>query len=525
MELNEDITAGSHLSVWTASVKPIRYSTLEKSEKTDVVIVGGGIAGVTTAYNLSLQGKKVILLEDGFIGSGESGRTTAHVVTCLDDRYYNLEHLHGTDGAKMAAESHAAAIEFVESAVEREKINCDFSRLAGYLFRHPSDDKDVLKKEYDAAIRAGVKVERLEETPGIRGEGECLYFHGQAQFHILKYLKGLCEAIISRGGKIYTQTHADKIDANGVTTDRGYRVDAEHIVVATNSPVNDLRKIHTKQTAYRTYVIGAKIKKGSVLPALWWDTGDFEADSRYPPYHYVRTQRLSDTHDVLIVGGEDHPTGIKTEITEEERYHHLELWTKERFDTEGIIYRWSGQVLETMDSLAFIGRNPGDADNIYIITGDSGNGMTHATIGAMMITNMILGVPDRWEKLYDPSRSRILKTVGQYVHDGFAAVKKFLKDRPQDDKVSAISKIKKGDAEVLQLKGEKYGIHRDDNGSLHIVSAVCTHLQCTVRWNGGEKTWDCPCHGSRFSYEGKVMNGPANADLAYHLSGKEDEKE
>jgi glycine/D-amino acid oxidase-like deaminating enzyme len=269
MELNGTITAGTLISPWTATVQPLKYKTAEGDEKTDVVIVGGGIAGVTTAYNLTLQDKKVILVEDGYIGSGESGRTTAHLVTSLDDRYYNLERLHGKDGARLAAESHAKAIDFVEDAIRRENINCDFSRLKGYLFRHPSDDQGSLEKELEAAKRAGVAVQMLDHTPGIKnGNQSCLMFQQQAQLHMMKYLEGMCEAILKRGGKIYTETHAEKIDHTGVVTDKGHKIEADHIVVATNSPVNDMLAIHTKQMAYRSYVIAAKIPKGSVMQAL-----------------------------------------------------------------------------------------------------------------------------------------------------------------------------------------------------------------------------------------------------------------
>ena len=208
-------SSGSTISYWTDSVKSIKYSKLNTDLITDVVIVGGGISGVSIAYDLVMQGKKIVLIEDGYIGSGETGRTTAHLVTALDDRYYELERLFGEDGAKMAAQSHSAAIDHIEETIKRENIECDFERLSGYLFLHDSDKKDSLEKEFDAATKAGVHVEKLNNIPGMNEEGGCLSFHRQAQFHIMKYMKGMCESIVKYGGKIYTETHADKIDQIG----------------------------------------------------------------------------------------------------------------------------------------------------------------------------------------------------------------------------------------------------------------------------------------------------------------------
>lgn len=520
---NEVKTSGRTLSFWSKSVESIKYESLKQDLKTDVVIVGGGIAGVSIAYNLVLKGKKVVLVEDGYIGSGETGRTTAHLVTALDDRYYNLERLHGEERAKLAGESHKEAIDFVEKLIKKENIECEFERLDGFLFLHSSDKQESLKKEFDAAIKAGIKVEQLSYVPGIKNENTaCLLFSNQAQFHILKYMKGLCEAVIRHSGKIYTETHAKTIDQHGIVTDKGFTVKADHIVVATNTPVNDQLVIHTKQIPYRSYVIGAKIKKGTLIKALWWDTGDHEVNPQIPPYHYVRLQSFDNDYDLLIAGGEDHITGKNDQKKGdgEHRYASLESWTRERFPIEEVMYRWSGQVMEPMDSLAFIGRNPLDKENVYIVTGDSGNGMTYGTIAGILISDLITGVKNKWEKLYDPSRFKFFKSADTHLKEGIGIIEEYLSDYPGNEDVLHLSEIKKTEGRIVQIKGEKYGAYRDEDDHLHIVSAVCTHMQCIVKWNDSERSWDCPCHGSRFTFDGKIMNGPANDNLPYCLPEK-----
>jgi len=514
-----NLTAGAHLSNWTSLTDPISFSALGTNEEADVVIVGGGLAGLTVAYCLVKAGKKIVLVEDGYIGSGETGRTTAHLVTALDNRYYKLEANFGEEKTRLIAMSHAAAIDFMENAVKREHIDCEFERLNGYLFLHPTDAPDSLQREFGAATRAGLNVFISHED--LTGMGSSLCFPGQAQFHPLKYLKGLCDAVVKGGGKIFTETRATEIDQHGIKTDKGFTVKAKHIVVATNSPVNNKYTMHLKQYAYRTYVIGALVKKNSLHKALWWDTGDFTENPDLPPYHYVRICEYDKDHDLLISGGEDHPIAdtTKREVPEEKRYAVLEEWTRRFFPFEKIIYRWSGQVLEPMDGLAFIGRNPLDHDNIYIVTGDSGNGMTHCTIGGMLITDLILGKENPWEEIYRPSRFTLKASKPFFKEVIGSLLSTVMKENGHSENGNGhedhvkLALVKRGEAKHLELRGEKCGVYRDEEGLLHIVSSTCTHLGCTVKWNNDEKSWDCPCHGSRYTYDGSAINGPTNHDL------------
>ncbi len=410
--------SGRSTSVWMATAEVPAASPLQEDARADVCVVGAGIAGMTTAYLLAREGKSVVVLDDGPVAGGETSRTTAHLTNALDDRYYELERLHGERGARLAAESHTRAIDRIEEIVEEEGIDCDFARLDGYLFVPPGDSTEQLGEELRAAHRAGLtEVEYVERVPFDAYDfGAALRFPYQGQFHILKYINGLARGVpAARRARPHEDARRGDRGRRRARTSRpptASRVTAGAIVVATNTPVNDLVAIHTKQAPYRTYVVGARVPRGSVPRLLLWDTPD--------PYHYVRIQSVEgegagDAHDVLIVGGEDHKTGQAEDF--EERYRRLEEWTRERFPmVESVEFRWSGQVMEPVDGLAFIGRNPLDSENVYIATGDSGNGMTHGTIAGMLLTDLIAGRDNEWATLYDPSR-KTLRAGGEFLKE------------------------------------------------------------------------------------------------------------
>jgi glycine/D-amino acid oxidase-like deaminating enzyme/nitrite reductase/ring-hydroxylating ferredoxin subunit len=507
-------TSGYHESYWTDSAPArIDFPSLDQELKAEVVIVGAGIAGLSVAYNLTKAGIKVIVLEDGLIGSGETGRTTAHLVNAVDDRYFEIEKTFGEDMSRLTASSHTAAINFIETVTKSEGIDCDFVRVDGFLFLDPSDKVRTLQDEFEATRRAGIATELLATVPGIAShQGPCIRFPNQAQFHPMKYLNALGKAIISNGGKIFCKSHVSKITDDAVEAN-GFRVTAGKIVIATNSPINDLVTMHTKQHAYRTYVIATEVPKGSLPYSLWWDTGDQDSPWVAKPYHYVRLHPFNDVSDLLIIGGEDHKTGQaeKEDVKEELRYQRLEHWARERFPMiTNIAYTWSGQVLEPIDMLGFIGRNPGD-QNVFIATGDSGNGMTHGTIAGILITDLILGRENSWEKLYDPSRITF-SAAGDFVREGANMAAQYLDYFTPGD-VESIAKLKIEQGAVMRSGARKVAVYKDESAGLHVFSAVCPHLGCYVRWNNDEKSFDCPCHGSRFTCEGKVMNGPAISDL------------
>lgn len=507
------VTSGANLSYWIESVLPIRFSPLGENVRTEVVVVGGGIAGLSVAYALVKAGKRVIVLEDGFIGSGETGRTTAHLSNALDDRYSEIERLLGSERCRLAAESHTAAIDFIERAVEQEGIDCDFKRVDGYLFLHPSDNPKTIDEEYFVTNKYGIRTERIESIPGLPDIlGPCLRFPGQAQFHPMKYLRGLANFISKNGGVIHTETHVEAVHKNGVRTNR-FAVQAQHVVVATNTPFNDLVTMHTKQYAYRTYVIGMLVPKDAVSTALYWDTGNLRSTWTTDPYHYVRIQPHDDTHDLLIAGGEDHKTGqaARERLTQRERYAKLEHWVRNHFPavTE-VTYRWSGQVMEPVDYMGFIGRNPGE-NNVYIATGDSGNGMTHGTIAGILIPDLIMHKSNPWEKLYDPSRIT-MKAADNFLKEAGNMAAQYL-DYLEAGDIHSLNELKPDTGAIINVEGKKIAVYKDEKEMLHTFSAVCPHLGCILQWNGDERTFDCPCHGSRFTCHGSVVNGPAKTDL------------
>lgn len=513
-EINEDRTSGIHNSCWTASVAPLIHTKLNSDKTTEVLVIGGGIGGLTTAYCLAKSGKKVILVEDGFLGSGESGRTTAQITYALDDRYYDIERYFGLEKTKIVAQSHQEAIDFIENVIAEENIDCDFKRVDGYLFLHKSDKEENLDEEFEATQRLGLPTEMLYDIPDFIGDfrERCIAFPGQGQFHIMKYLKGLATAIVKYGGEIYTESKASDIDKHGAKVN-GFEVKADAIVVATNTPINDTFKMHTKQWAYRTYVIAVKIPKGKLPYAMWWDTGNQDSKWLAKPYHYVRLESFDDQSDLLICGGEDHKTGQADEedLPEEHRYAALVTWTKKHFPffTE-IVYKWSGQVMEPIDGLAFLGKNPGD-DTIYIITGDSGNGMTHCTIGGILITDLIHEKENPWQEIYNPARMTFKAGI-DFISEVGSMAYKMAKDWVNAD-IDTPSELKNGEGAIMSKGLKKTAVYRDENGKLHSCSAVCPHLGGVLQWNNDEKSFDCPLHGSRFTTDGIVINGPAISDL------------
>jgi len=498
---------------WKDPLKDFKGAPLEGDLIADVCVVGAGIAGLTTAYLLSQAGRQVVVIDhNGSPGGGETRYTTAHLASAIDDRFTEVARIRGKDAARLAHESHAAAIDRIEANCQAEGIDCGFRRLEGHLFPAPGDEK-LIREEYEAAKEAGCKVELLPEVPvPSLGRGPCLRFADQGTFEPSRYTAGLWAACDQRGVRFFGQTRAREVTGGKpaeVKTERGGTVRANAVVVASNTPFYTRVTMHTKVQPYSTYAIAGPIPRGSVPDGLFWDTLD--------PYHYIRlvTHRdqgdLDSGTDLLLVGGADHKTGQDPDPGR--RWDDLEQWTRERFPHfGGARHRWSGMVMETLDGLGYIGRDPTGAENVYLATGDSGMGMTHGTIAGILLTDLILGRPNPWEKLYDPKRLPV-RSTGEYVSESANMALQYA-DWVTGGDVKSVDEINPGQGAVIRRGLTKLAVYRDDGGTLHVCSAVCPHLGAIVRWNPAEKTWDCPAHGSRYTAAGEVFHGPAHTGLS-----------
>ncbi|RWX19776.1 FAD-dependent oxidoreductase [Rhizobium hidalgonense] len=495
------------VSLWAALRVMPDATPLTRNDEADAVVIGSGIAGLSVAYELALAGQKVDVIDRGQIGSGMTARTTAHLSSICDDYFSKLIDLRGRDGARQFYESQSAAIDRIEAIQRTEGIACDFRRVDGFLFPSSEGQEADLKREFDAALQIGVAVERVTGLPFAEFSATpALRYTSQATFHPLKYLRGLAAGIRARGGKLFCDTVVEAVEETEggvrVSTSSGFTVTGKSAVVATNSPINDRVAIHTKQAPYRTYAMAFEIDRGAIADGLYWDMED--------PYHYVRLQPGDGATDFLIVGGEDHKTGAIDDA--EERFAALTAWTRRLVPDIGAeTHRWSGQVMETIDYAAFIGRNPGN-DRVFVVTGDSGEGMTHGVVASLLIRDLVLDGDSPWRELYEPSR-KTPRAIGDYLMENATAIKNFAEYVAPGERES-VDKLGPGEGAIVREGLAKIAAFRTEDGTLYKRSASCTHIGCHVHWNSLERCWDCPCHGSHFAVDGTALNGPAVSPLA-----------
>jgi glycine/D-amino acid oxidase-like deaminating enzyme/nitrite reductase/ring-hydroxylating ferredoxin subunit len=492
-------------SLWMSIAVAPQAIPLQKDEQCDVAVVGSGIAGLSTAYELSQRGRSVIVIDRGPIAGGMTARTSAHLAPLCDDLMSEMQKIKGEAQAKLFYESQAAAVDRIEEIQKKEKIDCDFRRLDGYLFQGDNMPADVIDQELDAVRAAGASVDRLVGVP-LAGcdKRHALRYPRQATFHPLKYLAGVAEACAARDVRFFAGTPVEEVaEENGAValkTPRGV-IRARHAVIATNSPIVDRVSLHSKMAPYRTYVIGFAIARGALPDALYWDTEE--------PYHYVRLQPGDHGMDFVLVGGEDHKSGEADDA--KRRFDRLEKWARGKMPMlKEVTHRWSGQVLDTIDYAGFIGKNPG-SENIYVATGDSGQGLTHGVMGAMLNAALITDGKSDWAKLYAPERTP-LKAAKNWVVENSTALKN-LAGYIAPGEVDSADKLEPGQGAVIREGLKKIAAYCDAKGNLHQHSAACTHLSCHLHWNSFETCWDCPCHGSIFGPEGEVLNAPAISAL------------
>ncbi|KAJ9656296.1 hypothetical protein H2198_005071 [Neophaeococcomyces mojaviensis] len=528
-------TSGALDSVWTKHVpysKIPSFPKLQQDIETDVLVIGSGISGISIAYELVRQGTKVTMIEARDMLSGETGRTSGHLASDLDDGYTEIAKKHGKDGARLAAESHQWALERVGAISKELGIECEYRTLPGYNFsqfthgtkEHDDDIKEILE-DMKAAQEAGLDVKYLEGYAlkgwdGKPDQRDAIKFENQATFHPTKYLVGILDWLKNQPNfQAFTRTRAAEISEKGVTvpvvdihlgakdvrvkTDDGLTITAGHVVEATCIPLQ-LLSIVAELEYNRTYCIAIRIPKGVVEDCLFYDSAE--------QYKYVRMTERDEKDDYMVVGGCDHAVGQEDEW--DERYKELETWTRERFPQAGSVdYKWSGQIMEPVDYMGYIGRNSG-SQRVYVVTGDSGNGLTHGVLAGKLISDMILGNPNPWEKLYDPRRrgpniAKVLPHMLKHNVQVNMQYKRFFQSDIQD--VEDLGLEKGG---VLNSKTSKpIAVYKDADGKVHKLSAVCPHMHGVVCWNDSEKSWDCPVHGSRFSKDGKQVCGPCNVNM------------
>jgi glycine/D-amino acid oxidase-like deaminating enzyme/nitrite reductase/ring-hydroxylating ferredoxin subunit len=500
-------------SLWIDATRNVAYPVLERDVTVDVAVVGAGIAGVTTAYLLKKAGKSVALLEKGHAALRETGHTTAHLTHVVDRRLSDLVKTWGEDGAKAVWDANEVALHQIERLVREEAINCDFRRVSGFLFGPRPEDVDLLQEEARLASQFGYRPAFVAPADFPFRARSVVRFEGQARFQPRRYVLHLLEKVPGGGGDVFENTAVKEIDPgtpHRVVTEKGPVVTCSQVVVTAHVPFRNRVGVHAKQGAYRSYVIAARVPRGLVPDGLYWDTLD--------PYHYVRLQPMGD-HDVVILGGEDHKTGQLTDTNVP--YHKLIDWLRDQVGPEAtLVGHWSGQIMEPVDGLPYVGPNVGGAKGEFIATGFSGNGMTYGTLAGMMLSDQVLGRETPWDRLFSPARFK-LGGLGDFVRENADVAYRMVKDRVLGAQTTDLGSVKPGEGKIVRVGGKKVAVSRADDGELVGVSSVCTHVGCQVHWNTTERTWDCPCHGSRFLPGGEVLNGPATKGLGRVELGQE----
>ena len=496
-------------SLWLDSTPRPSFEPLAGNLEVEVAIVGGGITGLTTGLLLARSGKRVALIEAERIGSGETGHTTAHLTTTLDLSYSDIISKFGKGDAHLVHDSRRFALDALGQLAREYRANCDWREVDQYLFAETEEQYSGLQEEAQAAASVGVEAELVSHVPLPFATLGAVRFRRQAQFLPLAYLRTIAEAFVQAGGKIFEHTRvSDIVDGAPCTLKTlAGTIRAEQIVVATHSPINNRFLLQTKLGSYRSYAIAAPMPDAP--NGLFLEHAD--------PYHYIRHQEVNGV-TYLVVGGEDHKVGYEADT--EKCFAALEAYTLAHFPSaHAVTHRWSGQIIQPVDGLPYIGTNPG-SDHVYVATGFSGDGITSGTLSAFLITDLIGGHDNRFAALYAPSRVNLLASAKEFVKENAGTPVALVGDRLKRSDAQSLDAVPRGEGKIVRSHGERVAAYRDESDGLHLFSPVCPHMGCYVRWNNSEKSWDCPCHGSRFGcVSGEVLNGPAIAPLSKTKQG------
>jgi glycine/D-amino acid oxidase-like deaminating enzyme/nitrite reductase/ring-hydroxylating ferredoxin subunit len=492
---------------WSDNTPAPRFAALKEDIAVDVLVIGAGITGVTAAYLLKRAGYNVALVEKDRCLSGDTADTTAHLTCVTDALLSDLVKTFGKDHAQAVWDSQLAAIDMIDRIVWREQIKCQFDWVPAYLYQDHDQHSLDLRKEADLAAELGFDAEYDASAPFVCRPG--LRFDNQAKFHPRKYLLALLRVLCSgKGCQVFEHTNVDEIEGTPITatTSTGARIHCGHVLIATHVPLQGKSGLlpatilQSKLAPYSTYVIGGWVPRGTVHEALYWGTGD--------PYDYLRIDRRHD-HDFVIFGGEDHKTG-QIEDTQQ-CFTRLEQRLKQLLPEIALTHRWSGQVIETNDGLPYIGET---AERQYVATGFAGNGMTFGTLSAMMFADHVQGEKNPWSELFDAGRTKVKGGIWNYIKENKDYPYYLIRDRFAGNGGHSLRAIPRGRGQVVDVDGQMAAVYRGLDSQIHVRSATCTHMGCYVHFNDAERTWDCPCHGSRFKVNGDVLAGPAEEPLA-----------
>jgi glycine/D-amino acid oxidase-like deaminating enzyme/nitrite reductase/ring-hydroxylating ferredoxin subunit len=497
--------AGKAISYWIASTSHApNFPSLTNDTLVDVAIVGGGIAGITAGIVLKRAGKNVALLEADQIATGVSGHTTAKVTSLHQLVYAQLIKSVGEERARIYANSNQTAIERVAKFVEEEKIDCDFSRTSAYTFAETTETLNDIHSEVEAAVKLGLPASFVTETSLPFAIAGAVKFDNQAQFHARKYLLHLAKLIAGNGSYVFENTRVLNVEEGNpsrVVTATGI-VRARDVIIATNAPILDQGLFFAKNYAKRSYIVAARIDRAKAPQGMYIGTGN--------NYYSIRTTPAPDGGLLLLVGGGGHKVGTVTDT--QERYLKLEAYVRSRFGVEEFEYRWSTQDMVSFDQLPYIGKVAPFSNHLYVATGFSLWGMSKGTLAGMLLSDLILGIDNPWLKLYDSTRATPFVTV-ESLKNNLEVGFHWVGDRLKGLENSSFADVEREEGKLLTINGHKIAAYRDEQGQIHAVSATCTHLGCIVNWNSAEKSWDCPCHGGRFSCDGKVLHGPPVKNL------------
>ena len=494
---------GACTSIWQQSVEEYNITSILEGKEYDVAVIGAGITGVTTALLLQQAGKSCVLLEAQNPGFGTTGGTTAHLNTFYDAPYYKIIKDFGEENAKLIAQGGRSAIGLIKTNIETHHIECGFDERDAYLFSLNEKQNKELEDIVESSNKVGVHMEFTNKNPFPIPHLKVAKISGQAQFNPMRYLHGLLQAFEVAGGKLVQNCRVVNITEGEVLkieTSLG-NVKARNAIYATHIPPG-VNLLHFRCAPYRSYAMGFKLKFEEYPGALGYDMND--------PYHYYRSQEI-DGQQYFIAGGEDHKTGH--EENTEACFRRLESHVRTYFQVEEVAFRWSSQFFESTDGLPYIGHLPGNGDNMYVATGYGGNGMIYGTLAGLVLSNIIVNGESNYQKLLDPNRIKPIAGFANFVKEGADVVKHLVKAIFPVEHLQEFSGMAAGEAKVVKHDGNVMGVYKDPAGILHAVNSACTHIKCTVEWNAAEKSWDCPCHGSRFTFDGEILTAPAQKGL------------